>query len=227
MLVMVIVMVMMFMVVVMAMVMLVLVFFFQVMQRFFNGIPLFHRRQNLRSRKCIPIRGDNRGICIMLPQDFNDFFEFFLVHALGVAQDDRTCMFNLVIIKFAEVFHINLDFFRVHDGGKSVKFHLIKFQILYRLYNVAEFANPRRLNQNSVRMKLCNHLFQRLAEISHQAATNAARVHFVDLNSRVFEEPAVDTDFSKLVLYQYHLFALVGFFDELLNQSGLAGSQKA
>ena len=70
-------------------------------------------------------------------------------------------------------------------------------------------------------------LLQGLAEVSHQAAADAAGVQLIDLNAGLTHEAAVDADLAKLVLDQDDLLALERFLDQLFDQRGFAGPQKA
>ena len=75
-------------------------------------------------------------------------------------------------------------------------------------------------------MELLENLLQGLAEVANQAAADAACVHLVDLDAGILEESTVDTDLTELVFNKYYLLSLVSFFDELLDESCLAGSQE-
>ena len=83
-------------------------------------------------------------------------------------------MFNLIVVELAEVLHIYLCFLSIYYSCKSVKFYIVKFEIFYSLNYVAELAYSRRLDKNSVGMKLVQHLFQCLPKVSYEAAANAA-----------------------------------------------------
>ena len=72
-----------------------------------------------------------------------------------------------------------------------------------------------------------NDLFQRFAEVADQAAANAAGVQLVDLDASLTHEAAVDADLTEFVLDQDDLLALERFLDQLFDQRGFAGPQKA
>ena len=76
-------------------------------------------------------------------------------------------------------------------------------------------------------MKLCQHLLQRVGKVAHEAAADAAGVHLVDLYAGVLEEAAVDGDLTELVFDQHDLFARVRLGDQLFDQRGFTGTQKA
>ena len=68
---------------------------------------------------------------------------------------------------------------------------------------------------------------QSLLEVAHQAAADAAGVHLGDLDAGLLEKAAVDADLTEFVFDEHQLFAAVGLGDELADQSGFTGSQKA
>ena len=76
-------------------------------------------------------------------------------------------------------------------------------------------------------MELLEHFFERVGKVAHEAAADATGVHLVDLHAGVLEEAAVDGDLTELVFDQHDLFARVGLSDQLFDQRGLAGTEKA
>ena len=52
-------------------------------------------------------------------------------------------------------------------------------------------------------MVLLNNLSQRLAEVTHQTAADAAGVHFGNVDARILQETAVNADLTELVLDQH------------------------
>ncbi|MPM73159.1 hypothetical protein SDC9_120135 [bioreactor metagenome] len=57
---------------------------------------------------------------------------------------------------------------------------------LHRANHVRQFTHAGRLNQNAVGRILGQHLFKCLAKVTHQAAADAAGVHFGDLDAGLF-----------------------------------------
>ena len=76
-------------------------------------------------------------------------------------------------------------------------------------------------------MILIYDLAQRLAEIAHQGAADAAGVHLGHLNAGLLHEAAVDADLAEFVFDQHDLLARQGFLKQLLDQRGLARAQEA
>ena len=70
-------------------------------------------------------------------------------------------------------------------------------------------------------------LLQVLAEVSHQAAADAAGVQLIDLDAGLSHEAAVDADLAELVLDQDDLLTLESFLNQLFDQRGFTGTQKA
>ena len=50
-----------------------------------------------------------------------------------------------------------------------------------------------------------HHFLQGGSEVPYQRAADAAGVHFLDLDSGLFQESAVNTDLSELIFNQNHL----------------------
>ena len=71
-----------------------------------------------------------------------------------------------------------------------------------------------------------HHLPQRLAEIAHQAAANAAAVHFGNVNTRFLQKTTVNADFTKLIFNEDKLFAGISLRNQLLDERRLACTQK-
>ncbi len=48
-----------------------------------------------------------------------------------------------------------------------------------------------------------------------------------DLDAGILQKAAVNADLTEFVFNQHHLLALIGFLQQLLDQGGLAGAEKA
>ena len=197
--------------------MVVMVLFFQQMQSFFDSILIFHGIQNLLSGQLFPVSCNDGCMGIMFTEKFHSLRQLGLIHACSVAQNNGACMFHLIVEEFTKVLHVNLCFLGIYYGGKSVQLNLIQLQIFYSSNNIGQLAYAGWFNQNSFRLELFDNLFQCLAKIPHQAAADASGVHFVDFHTGILQETAVDSDFTKFIFDEHQLFALVCFFDQLLN----------
>ena len=101
---------------------------------------------------------------------------------IGVTEHDATGIFNLVIEKLAKVFHVQLAFVGVDHCRERVKRYVIGYDTLHGTDNVGQLAHTRRLDQNAIRGKVTQYLSQCLGKVTYQGATDAALVHFGDLN---------------------------------------------
>ena len=118
-------------------------------------------------------------------------------------------------------------FFCICHGNGARKHKVIGTNFFDGTHHVGELANARGLNENAVGRVLGEHLFQRLAKIAHQTAANTARVHFVDNDTGIGKKSTVNTDLAKLVFDQHKALAHVSLTDQLFDQRGLAGAEKA
>ena len=135
-------------------------------------------------------------------------------------------MRHLVLEEFAEVLEIHLGLERIDDRDERVERH-IQMRVLHGRDHVGQLAHAGRLDQDAVGRVLVDHIVQRLAEVAHQRAADAARVHLVDDNAGILEEAAVNADLAELVLDQHDLFALEGVRQQALDQRSLARAEKA
>ena len=129
---------------------------------------LLHRSQDLPARKRRPVGGHNRGLRVLFADQRHGGRHLFLAGSPGAAQDNGVGMADLVVVKLAEVFHIQLDLVHIRHGGKTVQLYLpLLCHGGHRPGHVAQLAHARGLNQNAVRRILVDHLFQRLPEVAH------------------------------------------------------------
>ena len=136
-------------------------------------------------------------------------------------------MLHLIIEKLAEVSHIHLGLGGIHHGGKTVQHHIVHFQVLHRPDDIAEFAHTRGFNEDTVGVIGIHHLPQRLAEIAHQTAADAAAVHLGNVDARLLQKAAVNADLAKLIFNEDELLAGIGLSDQLLDEGRFASAQKA
>ena len=192
-----------------------------------NRVAALHCRQKLLAVQLTPRRGDNDSRRVMLLQHRDRLFEFCLAYPLGVRQHNAPRVLHLIVEELAEILHIHLALVHVHNRCKPVQNRSMRRNVLHRADDIGKLADPRRLDQNAVGLVLGQHLFQRLAEVADQRAADAPAVHLANLNPRILHESAVNADLTELVFNQHQLFPAVSLLDQLLNQRGLARSQKA
>ena len=199
----------------------------QLLQRRSKSIPAFHGRQQLLPVQFVP-RGRHDGRSrVLFPQQRNAGIQLVLLHPAGAAQNNGAGVLHLVIEKLAEILHIHLGLGGIHHGGKAVQHHIRHLQILHRTDNIAQFPNAGRLDKDAVGVIGVHHLPQRLAEIPHQTAADAAAVHFGNVDPGLLQKATVNADLTKLIFNEHQLLAGIGLGNQLLDEGCLAGAQKA
>ena len=214
-------------IVVMMMMVLVLLLLGQLLQSSRQGIPAFHGRQQLLAVQFVPRGRHNGGGWVLLPQQGHTGIQLFLAHTGSPAQNNGAGVLHLIIEKLAEVSHIHLGLGGIHHSGKSVQHHIVHFQVLHRPDDIAEFAHTRGFNEDTVGVIGIHHLPQRLAEIAHQTAADAAAVHLGNVDARLLQKAAVNADLAELIFNEDELLAGIGLSDQLLDEGRFASAQKA
>ena len=194
-----------------------------------HQIPLaVHHGHDLTAVQLGPVGRDDGGGGVFGLQQRHGRLDLFFAGGAGAAEDDAGGMADLIVVKLAEVLHIQLDLAHVGHGHKAVEKDGQAFgHALHRAGHIGQLAHARRLDQNAVGVVGFHHLFQRLAEIADQAAADAAGVQLVDLDAGLPHKAAVDADLAEFVLDQHQLLAGEGFLDQLFDERGFAGAQKA
>ena len=134
---------------------------------------------------------------------------------------------HLVVEKFAEVLHVDAAFAGVNHRHKAGDNHLGVLNLLDGPHHVGELADARGLDEDAVRMELLLHLHKGLAEIAHQRAADATRVHLGNLDAGVLKESAVDADLAELVLNENNLFSSVAVGKELFDERRFTRAQES
>ena len=147
----------------------------------------------------VPGRGDDDGVMVVLAEHVHAGLDLGLAHAAGAGEDDGPGVFDLVAPEFTEVLHVHLRARGVHNGGEGTGDEVRVPHVLHGADDVGELADAGGLYEDAVRRKLGLDLFQRLCKISDEAAADAAGAHLGDLDSGVFQEPAVNGDLTELV----------------------------
>ena len=205
----------------------VLVFVLQLMQLRSNGGLALHCLHQLRAGQLIPRRCDQSGLCIMLPDQRNGGIQLLLSNGIGAGQNDGGCGFDLVVVELTKVLHIYLHLTGIGNGNRMTQHHIFIGHFLNGSDHIRQLAYTGGLDNDPIGVIFGDDLGQRLAKIAHQAAANAAGVHFRNVDAGVLQETAVDADLAKFIFDQHQFFALVGFLDHLFDQRGLAGTKEA
>ena len=208
----------------MMMVMMVLVLMGQPLHLRLKAV-LVHGLADLQPGDLPPGGGDQAGMVIETLQKLGGRQDLLGGGSIGAAHDDQVGIFHLVVEELAEVAHIHAALARVHHGHLGADLRALHAGD--GLGHVTELAYAGGLNDDPVGSVILHHLFQRLGEVAHQGAADAAGVHLRDLHSGVFQKAAVDGDLAELVLDQHQLLPLIGLRDQLADQRGLTGTQKA
>ena len=138
----------------------------------------------------------------MFPDKFHRLIELFPGHTCRMAQNYRAGVLDLIVEEFTEILHVYLCFFGVHYGSKSVELYPVYMEISHRFYYVAQFADSGRLNEYSVRRKLFRNLSKSSAEITYKAAAYTSGIHFIYLDSGVFQKSSVNADLAEFIFNQ-------------------------
>ena len=157
----------------------------------------------------------------MLPEQGHGGVQPDLGNIGGAAEHDGGGVFHLIVEELAEVFHIHLALGGVHHGDQSVQLDVGR-AALHGFGHVGQLAHAGGLDEDAVRGESLHDLGKGLGKVAHQGAADAAGAHLADLDARVAQEAAVDGDVAEFVLDQHQTLAFVCFFDELLDQRGLA-----
>ena len=192
-------------------------------------VILLHRGEDLRTGELIPRGGDDAGLVVMLAQQRYGRLQLLLAHLLAAGEEDGAGIFDLIEEEFAEVLDIHAALHRIRNGHEAAHDYILKILLhaLNSADDVGQLAHAGRLNEDAVRMILIDDLAQRLAEVAHQGAADAAGVHLGDLDAGLLHEAAVNANLAELILDEHDLFAREGFLEQLLDQRGLARAEEA
>ena len=199
------------------------------LQQLLHEVPLgLHGIHNLLALQLVPVGGDDGGFRVLLPDHGHGAGDLVLTGSAGTAQNDGIGMADLVVVELTEVLHVQPHLVHVRHGHKAVQLHIpLGGNALHGLGHVAQLAHAGGLDQDAVRLVLVDNLLQSLPEVAHQAAADAAGVHLGNLDAGLLQKAAVDADLAELILDEHQLLARVGLGNQLLDERGLAGAQKA
>ena len=175
----------------------------------------------------LPGGSNENGIGILLSYESNAVGKLTLRGLSGVGKDDGGCVLNLVIIELAKVLHIHFALVDIDNNGVGAKLCIGAVNTLYRLDNIGELSDTRRLNDDTVGMEFVKHTAKCGGKITDKRAADTARIHLGNLDARIAEEAAVNTDFAKLVFDKDELFTRISLGNKLLYKSGLSRTEKA
>ena len=201
--------------------------YFKLVHFCFKGGFSLHSFEKLCAGQLLPRGGNDNRDSVMLFEKRYAICNLLIGHFSCVAEYDAACILNLIVKELAKVLHVHLALVSVNNGGESVKNCTLGVCIFNRLYNVGKLTNARRLDKDAVGSVFVNNLLESDCKVANERATDTTRVHFVDLNSRLSQKSAVNTDLTEFILDKNYFFAVIGFFNKLFDKCGLSRTEKA
>ena len=186
----------------------------------------FHGLQQLLTGQFAPGSSDQRGLAVMFTQQCHSSIQLGLRNGIGTGEDDSRSSLDLIIIEFSKILHIHLDLTCIRNCHSAAQNHIISGDPLNGCDHIGQLAHTGGLNNDTVRVIAVDDLHQCLSEIAHQAAANAPGIHLRDVDTRILQKAAVNTDLAELIFNENKLLTAVGFLNHFLDQSGLAGSKE-
>jgi hypothetical protein len=183
--------------------MMVMMFLFQFCQRCGQGCLAFHGLQKLRTGQFVPGSNYQGSLRIVFSQERHSGVQFDLGNGIGAGQNDGGSGLDLIVIELAEVLHIDLDLAGIGNGHSIAQLHILIGHLLNGSDHIAEFANAGGLDDDTLGGILLDDLGQRLAEIAHQAAADAAGIHLGNVDTGILQETAINADLAELILDQH------------------------
>ena len=190
------------------------------------GILALHSFQKLSAGQLLPGSCDQGSSLIVLAEKLHSLVQLCLRNAGGTGKNNGRSSFHLIVIELAEVLHIHLDLARIYHSDGIAKLHILAGDLFHCGNDIGELAHTGRLNNHTVGVELLNHLFQRLSEVAHQTAADAAGVHLRNVNAGILQKTAVNANLTKLIFNEDNLLTAVGFLNHLFNQGRFTGAKK-
>ena len=192
-----------------------------------GSILSLHGLHDLIARQFVPRGRNQHSLSIMLSEHRHSCIQLGLRDGIRAGQNNGRGSFNLIVVEFTEVLHVNLNLTGIHNSHGASQHHVLIGNLLHSRNNIGQLSHTGGLNHNPIRMVALNHLTQRLAEIAHQTAADAAGVHFGDVDAGILQKSTINANLTEFVLDQYQLLAAVSLLNHFLDQGCLAGSQEA
>ena len=160
----------------------------------------------------------------MCPEHGYRGIQLVLRDHICTGQQDRGSSFYLIVVELTEVLHIDLHLAGIYHGCRKAQLHRIPGNLFHRGNHVGKLAHAGRLNNDSVRCVFLNHLGQRPAKVSHQAAANTTGVHFGNVDAGLLHKAPVNANLAELIFDQHQLLSRISFRDHFLDQRRLTGA---
>ena len=203
-----------------------MVFLFQLCQGSGQGSFALHSLQQLLTVQFIP--GCNYQCCVGIPltDQGNSGFQLVFCNGIGTGEDDRGCGFDLIVVEFAKVLHINLDLAGIRNSNGVAENDILVGDLFHSGNHIAELAHTGGFDYDALRGIFCDNLVERLAKIAHQTAADAAGVHFGDIDACILQKTTVNADFTEFVFNKNQLLTCIGFLNHFLDQRGFTRTQE-
>lgn len=164
----------------------------------FHRLAGFNDFQQRVSGQIIPRRCHDADARMLLFHQRAALLDALRGQQLRAAENHRRARLNLVEEELAEVLHIHAALARVHNG-RAAGHNEVAVAFLRTLdggEDFAQLAHAGRLNQQAVRMILRNQVINRLLEVAHQRAADAAGIQLINDDARILHKAAVHADFA-------------------------------
>jgi hypothetical protein len=182
--------------------------------------------KDLLAVKHIPGRRNYDSVRVLFAEHRNDLVYLFRLHSRRAAEDDGVCVCYLVIVKFAEVFHVHFAFCRIRNGCRAANLDIVTLNLGNSSKHVGKLAYAGGLDNYSVGVELFDNLRHSLAEIADEAAADATGIHFRYLDSGILQKAAVYANLAEFVFDKHKLFARISFLDKLFDERCFTRAQK-
>ena len=199
----------------------------QLLQLLFQSRLALHSLQQLGSSELIPRSGHQCSLTVVLPQQCYGCVQLTLSNGIGAGQNNGTGSFNLIIVEFTKILHIDLHLASICHSNRKAQHHIVRGNLLHSRHNIGQLAYTGGFDNHPIRMELFDNLLQCLAKIAHQATANATGIHLGNIDAGILQKAAVNADFTKLVFNQHQFLTGVSLLNHLFNQGRLSGTQKA
>ena len=194
----------------------------------FHRLAGFNDFQQRVSGQVIPRRRHDADARMLLFHQRAALLDALCGQQLRAAENHRRARLNLVEEELAEVLHIHAALARVHNG-RATGHNEVAVAFLRALdsgEDFAQLAHAGRLNQQAVRMILRNQVINRLLEVAHQRAADAAGIQLINDDARILHKAAIHADFAIFIFQQDDFFLRNAACQQLFDERRFARAQK-
>ena len=124
--------------------------FHQLMQMMLERRNLLQSLQKRMDIEPVGRCGYDSSIGIMFAYQREGFGKLRLGGFIGVAEQNTLCMLDLIVEKLAKVLHVHFALVDVNHDNCAIQNSVLKISVYNGTRHVAQLANTRRLDQNTV-----------------------------------------------------------------------------